>query len=54
MLTQSVRKYSAEKQRVPASLSEVMAAGYVTAMPNPPPGKKFAITRRLEVILVKE
>ena len=52
-LTQAVRKYGAEKQRVPASLNEVVSAGYVRAMPQPPPGKKFAINpKRMEVILV--
>ena len=51
-LTQALRKFSAEKQRVPASLSEVVAAGYVRSLPQPPPGKRFAINRqRVEVIL---
>jgi hypothetical protein len=53
-LTQAVRKYGAEKQSVPTSLSEVMSAGYITSLPSPPAGKKFAINRKLEVVLVRE
>ena len=53
-LTQAVRKYSAEKQRVPQNLGEVVSAGYVPSMPSPPTGKKFAINRKLEVILVRD
>lgn len=54
-LTQAVRRYGAEKQRVPASLNEVLGAGYVSGAPQAPPGKKFAIDpKRLEVILVKQ
>lgn len=51
-LTQALRKYSAEKQRVPATLNEVVAAGYVQTLPQPPPGKRFVIdTRRVAVVL---
>ena len=54
-LTQALRKYSAERQRVPQSLNEVISAGYLTAMPPAPPGKKYAINpKRLEVILVNQ
>src|SRR4051812_5188261 len=42
-LTQAVRRYGAEKQKVPASLNEVLGAGYVQGTPQPPAGKKFAI-----------
>ncbi|MEO6035171.1 MAG: hypothetical protein ABIQ35_07945 [Verrucomicrobiota bacterium] len=51
-LTQAVRKFSAEHQRVPESLEEVVRAGYVTNMPKPPAGKKFILNpKRLEVSL---
>jgi hypothetical protein len=49
-LTQALRKYSAEKQRVPASLDELVAAGYLPQLPQAPNGKKFVINRqRVEV-----
>lgn len=54
-LTQALRRFSAEKRRVPASLNEVVAAGYIKVLPPAPPGRKFAINpQRVEVILVKE
>lgn len=54
-LTQALRKFSVEQRRVPSSLSEVVAAGYIKNMPPAPPGKKFAISpRRLEVVLVDQ
>lgn len=54
-LTQAVRKYSAEKQRVPTSLNEVVAAGYMKNIPAAPPGKRFAINpKRVEVILINQ
>lgn len=49
-VTQAVRKYAAEKQRVPTSVQEVVAAGYLRA-PAVPPGKKLVINNRLEVEL---
>src|SRR5438552_1401606 len=53
-LTQALRKFSFEHRRVPKSLSEVIGAGYVTAMPQAPPGKQFAVdAKRVEVVLVK-
>ena len=54
-LTQVLRKYSAEKRRVPTSLDELVAAGYLKHVPQAPPGKKFAINgNRVEVTLVKQ
>lgn len=51
-LTQTLRKYSAEKQRVPASLQELVAAGYLPAIPAAPPGRQFAIdTKQVQVVL---
>ena len=52
-LTQAVRKYAAEQQRVPKSLEEVIAAGYLNAVPSAPAGKKFAIDKNLQVYLSK-
>lgn len=51
-LTQALRKYSVEHRRVPASLSEVISAGYVNTLPKPPPGKQFAIDKdHVQVVL---
>jgi hypothetical protein len=55
MLTQALRKYSAEHQRVPVTFSEVVAAGYVKGMPSAPAGKKFSINaKRVEVVLINQ
>src|SRR5262249_54496964 len=54
-LTQALRKFSFEHRRVPKSFSEVAGAGYVSAMPQAPPGKQFAVdVKRVEVVLVKQ
>ena len=54
-LTQAVRKYAVENRRVPASLNEVISAGYVKAMPAAPAGKKFVLNpKRMEVVLVNQ
>jgi hypothetical protein len=54
-LTQVLRKYSFEHQRLPKSFGEVVAAGYVKDMPQAPPGKKFAIDpKTVQVVLVKQ
>ncbi len=51
-LTHAVRRYAAEKQKVPESLEEVAKAGYVKQLPEAPPGQRFVITpKRLEVVL---
>jgi hypothetical protein len=52
-LTQVVRKYSVERRRVPKTLEELVANGYLTRIPPAPTGKKFAITKDLQVQLVK-
>ncbi|NGO38982.1 hypothetical protein G4L39_06175 [Limisphaera ngatamarikiensis] len=53
-LTQAVRRYSAERRRVPGGLDEVVAAGYIKTLPPPPPGMRYTIDpKRLEVMLVK-
>ena len=54
-LTQALRKYSFEHRHVPKTLSEVIAAGYVTTVPQPPPGKQFAVdVKKNEVVLVRQ
>ena len=51
-LTQTLRKFSVEQRRVPASLDELVTAGYVKNMPQAPPGKKFSIDpKNLQVVL---
>ena len=54
-LTHAVRRYATEKQKIPASLDEVVAAGYIQRLPEPPPGQKLALhPRRLEVVLERK
>jgi hypothetical protein len=54
-LTWSVRQYCIATHRVPGSLDEVVAEGFVTKMPAAPDGEKFAIdTKKVQVVLVKE
>jgi hypothetical protein len=52
-LTLALRKYSFEHRHVPASFSELIAAGNLAAVPAAPAGKKFAIEpKAVQVILV--
>src|SRR3989442_12045282 len=54
-LTQALRKYSVEHQRLPKTFSEVVAAGYLKNMPQAPPGKRFEIDpKTVQVVLVKQ
>ncbi len=53
-LTQAVRKYGVEKQRVPKSLDELVAAGYLNQVPQAPAGKRFEIDKKLQVHLVND
>ena len=54
-LTQALRKYSFEHQRLPKTLSELVAAGYLKDTPQGPPGKKFAIdAKTVQVVLVNQ
>ena len=50
-LTQAVRRYGVEQRRAPKSLEELVAQGYLPALPEAPAGKKFAISKNLEVYL---
>jgi len=50
-LTQALRKFSAENRRVPASLNELVAMGYLPEMPAAPMGKKWVFDDQLRVSL---
>jgi hypothetical protein len=50
-LTQVVRRFAAEQRRAPKTLDELVAQGYLSRVPEPPAGKKFAINKKLEVYL---
>ena len=50
-LTQAVRKFGVEQRRVPKSLEEVAARGYLSSVPPAPAGKKFVIDKNLQVRL---
>ncbi len=52
-LTQLVRRYAAEQRHAPKTLDELVTAGYLSQLPEAPAGKKFAISPKLEVYLVK-
>lgn len=52
-LTQSVRKFTVEQRRLPKSLEEVVRAGYIARLPDPPGGKKLALDlKTVRVVLV--
>ena len=54
-LTQVLRKYSFEHQRLPKTLSEMVAAGYLKEMPQAPTGKKFTINEKtVQVVLANQ
>ena len=53
-LTQVVRRYAAEQRRAPKTLEELVAAGYLSQVPEAPAGKRFAINQKLEVYLAKK
>jgi competence protein ComGC len=50
-LTQWVRKYSVEQRQPPASLDDLLAKGYLKEVPAAPAGKRFVITKNLQVEL---
>jgi hypothetical protein len=52
-LTQALRRMSAEQREVPNSLDALVAAGYVRNLPQPPPGKVFAIDRKNVRVILK-
>jgi len=53
-MTQAVRKFGVEQRRIPASLQELADKGYLGQIPNAPPGKKFTINKKLEVVVVNQ
>jgi len=54
-LTQAVRKYSIERRQKPKTFNEVVAAGYVRNLPEPPRGQRFEIDpKTMQVVLVKQ
>ena len=50
-LTQMVRRYGMEHQKVPQSLEDLVTAGYISRLPSAPAGRRFVISRALEVQL---
>ncbi len=52
-LNTAVRNYSAEKLKLPASLDEVYAAGYLKERFTPPPGKQFVINPKTQAVEVR-
>ena len=50
-LTQAVRKYAAETRSEPKSLNDLVAAGYLSELPQAPAGKKYVIDGSLRVQL---
>ena len=53
-LTQTVRKYAAERRSAPKGLEELLAGGYLSKVPQPPAGKKFVIDKNLQVTLANQ
>lgn len=51
-LTQVVRRYGMEQRRVPKGFEELVAAGYLERVPEAPGGKRFAINKSMQVILL--
>src|ERR1051326_4704191 len=52
-LTQTLRRYSAEKRQVPASLDVLVAAGYIQQVPQAPAGKSFAVDQKNVRVVLK-
>jgi hypothetical protein len=53
-LTQTARRYAAEQRRVPKTIEELVGDGYLTALPQAPRGKRFAINKNLQVYLANQ
>ncbi len=52
-LTREVRRWIIATKKRPGSFEEVMADAQI-AVPPPPPGKKYVLSREMRVILVNE
>ena len=44
-LTQLLRQYVAWKKQTPKDLTELVSSGFITRLPAPPAGKKFAVVQ---------
>jgi hypothetical protein len=54
-LTAALREYCHWKMRVPKDMNELVTSRYLTNLPAPPPGQKYAIhPTKLEVTLVNQ
>jgi hypothetical protein len=54
-LTQVLRRFGAEQRRVPQTLDELTAAGYLSALPAAPAGKQFVIDgKHMQVVLANK
>ncbi|MCL5098082.1 MAG: hypothetical protein M1608_11265 [Candidatus Omnitrophica bacterium] len=56
-MTATLREYVIWKKGFPKDLNEMVTSGFVSSLPKPPPGKRFAIYRgpmMYEVILVNQ
>lgn len=54
-LTQALRKYSFEHQRLPKTFDELAGAGYVKNLPQAPAGKRFEIDpKKVQIVVVKQ
>jgi hypothetical protein len=42
-LTDAVARFKEKRNRLPASWQELVQGGFINAVPQPPPGKRFAI-----------
>lgn len=50
-LTQSVRKFAAEQRQAPKAFEELVSKGYLDHVPAAPEGKRYVISKTLEVSL---
>jgi competence protein ComGC len=53
-LTQLVRRYGMEQQSAPRSLRDLVSKGYLSEVPQAPPGKKYSINKNLQVYLADQ
>jgi hypothetical protein len=48
-----LRRYVFEHRRTPATFEEFASSGYIRQVPEPPPGKKFAVdAKQMQIVLV--
>jgi len=52
-LTQALRRCSAEKREVPASLEALVSGGYIPQVPQAPAGKAFVVDRKNVRVILK-